>query len=289
MDPELNKGYQWLSQNHKKFQDPLPISSQYPPRAMPVTFGSDIRQQLTDSIIFYWILAIFPGYWLHNLSCPWLSTCTVFVSANSTWHQCYFCGEGQALSGTKSTERLRWNSVHSPCSQHRSWTFPEFHPPTGSILCRMSLSEGNKWMAFLRLKTFLSPHRRDAAQAERGRTEAWKCTWEKFSPAFVLQWSSLHHFSEHFCQLLLSNIAVVAKSDLSSLLCPSFIYFSLINGLYRDLELILTGFSFFSVSQNGRVHFYQDGNELPTNYILCSTSFQNDIIQMTTVWESSMH
>lgn len=153
----------------------------------------------------------------------------------------------------------------------------------------MSLSEGNKRMASLRLKTFLSAHSRNAAQAERGFTGEWKCTWEKFSPAFVLQWSSLHHFYEHFYQLLLSDITPMAKSDLSSFLCPSFVYFGLINGLYTDLELILRGFSFFSVSQNGQVHLYQDGNELPTNYILCSTSFQNDIIQMTTVWESSMH
>lgn len=130
-------------------------------------------------------------------------------------------------------------------AQHRSWTFPEFHPPTDSILCRMSLSEGNKWMAFLRLKTFLSPHSRDAAQAERGCSEEWKCTWEKFSLAFVLQWSSLHHFYEYFYQLLLSDITPMAKSDLSSFLCPNFIYFGLINGLYTDLELILTGFLFF--------------------------------------------
>lgn len=106
---------------------------------------------------------------------------------------------------------------------------------------------------------------------------------------FVLQWSSLDHFCEHFYQLLLSDITPMAKSDLSSFLCPSFIYFGLINGLYTDLELILMGFFSFSVPQNGRVHLYQDGNELPTNYILCSTSFQSDIIQMTTAWEPSMH
>lgn len=100
-------------------------------------------------------------------------------------------------------------------------------------------------MASLRLKTFLSAHSRNAAQAERGFTEEWKCTWEKFSPAFVLQWSSLHHSYEHFYQLLLSDITPMAKSDLSSFLCPSFVYFGLINGLYTDLELILRGFSFF--------------------------------------------
>lgn len=121
-------------------------------------------------------------------------------------------------------------------------------------------------MAFLRLKTFLSPHSRDATQVERGCTEARKCTWEKSSPAFVLPWSSLHRFYEHFPQLLLTDITAMAKSDLSSFLRPSFIYFGLINGLYTDPELILTGFSFFfSVSQNGRVHLYQDGkmNFLP--------------------------
>lgn len=52
-------------------------------------------------------------------------------------------------------------------------------------------------------------------------------------------------FYEHFYQVLLSDITAMAKSDLSSFLCPSFIYFGLINGLYTDLELILTGFSFF--------------------------------------------
>lgn len=102
-----------------------------------------LDQTSLTKLFFYWILAGFPGYWFHNLSSPRLSTCTVFVWANSTWHQCYFCGEGQALSGTKSTELPRWNSVHSTGVEH---SLNSTLPQTASHSGWVSQRETNEWL-----------------------------------------------------------------------------------------------------------------------------------------------
>lgn len=48
------------------------------------------------------------------------------------------------------------------------------------------------------------------------------------------------------CFSVISLVPCLNPTSVASLfLCPSVIYFSLINGPYKDLELILTGFSFF--------------------------------------------
>jgi len=65
---------------------------------------------------------------------------------------------------------------------------------------------------------------------------------------FVLQWSFLNHFCEHFYWLLLSTVAArMPKSDLHSFIvpCSNIFYFRHINGQYKDPELILMAFSFF--------------------------------------------
>lgn len=48
------------------------------------------------------------------------------------------------------------------------------------------------------------------------------------------------------CFSVISLLPCLNLTSAASLFfCPSVIYFSLINGQYKDLELILTGFSFF--------------------------------------------
>ena len=121
-------------------------------------------------------------------------------------------------------------------------------------------------------------------------SQGW--TWQHRSSRLCLLWVRLQllSFSDPF-PIIFMNISTVYFSVISLLpclnptpeaslfLCPSATYFSLLNGWFKGLDLILMGFSFFTKWKNP---FMSGQNDLWNNFILCSTSVKNDIIKMTT-------
>lgn len=83
-----------------------------------------------------------------------MNTCTIFASANLTWHQLHLYGKGQAL---------RWNVVHSLFLSVQ--TFSAFHPSHRQHLIQDTvsgskhLSEGDKSTGFSQLSKPSFPHR----------------------------------------------------------------------------------------------------------------------------------